>query len=90
MRLRKNRRAPLAGKTFVITGTLPVPRKEAEELIARHGGRAASQVSASTDYLVVGENPGSKLAKAEKLGVKTITYNDLVRLIEETKGGKKL
>ena len=51
---------PLAGMTFVITGTLPVARKEVEDLIARSGGHAASQVSASTDYLVVGENPGSK------------------------------
>jgi DNA ligase (NAD+) len=77
----------LAGMTFVITGTLPAPRKEAEELIARGGGRAASQVSASADYLVVGENPGSKLAKAEKLGIKRITYSELVTLTEETKGG---
>ncbi len=79
----------LEGMTLVITGTLPVPRKEAEELIALAGGRAASQLSASTDYLVVGENPGSKLAKAEKSGVKTITYNELVALAGEMKGGQK-
>ena len=71
---------PLAGMTFVITGTLPAARKEVEELIERHGGHAASQVSASTDYLIVGEDPGSKQAKAERLGVKTITYTDLLGL----------
>jgi DNA ligase (NAD+) len=80
---------PLAGMTLVITGTLPVPRKEAEDLIELAGGRAASQVSASTDYLVVGENPGSKLAKAEKSGVKRIAYKELVALAGETKGGLK-
>ncbi len=74
----------LAGMTFVITGTMLAPRKEVEELIERHGGHAASQVSASTDYVVVGENPGSKLAKAEKLGVKRITYTELLGLTEHT------
>ena len=74
----------LTGMTFVITGTLPATRKEVEELIERHGGHAASQVSASTDYLILGENPGSKLAKAERLGVKRITYTDLVGLTGET------
>ncbi len=73
----------LAGKTLVITGTLPEARAEVEELIERHGGRAVSQVSASTDYLVVGENAGSKLAKAEKLGVKRITYEELVSMLDE-------
>ncbi len=59
-----------------------------EELIERHGGHAASQVSASTDYLIVGEDPGSKKAKAEKLGVKTITYTELLGLSgEEQLGG---
>ncbi len=77
----------LAGMTFVITGTMPAPRKEVEELVERHGGHAASQVSASTDYVVVGENPGSKLAKAEKLGVKRITYAELLGFTGETKGG---
>lgn len=76
-------RGPFAGMTFVITGTLPATRKEVEELIERHGGHAASQVSASTDYLIVGENPGSKLTKAERLGVKTITYTDFVGLTGE-------
>lgn len=72
---------PLEGITFVITGTLVKPRKEVEELITSQGGRLASSLSGSTDYLVVGENAGSKLAKAEALGVKRISYEDLVELI---------
>jgi DNA ligase (NAD+) len=61
---------PLAGKTLVVTGTLPgYSRQEAEEAIRAAGGHAAGSVSAKTDYLVAGEKAGSKLAKAEKLGV---------------------
>jgi DNA ligase (NAD+) len=61
---------PLSGKTLVVTGTLPgFSREEAEEAIRAAGGHAAGSVSAKTDYLVAGEKAGSKLAKAEKLGV---------------------
>ncbi len=61
---------PLAGKTLVVTGTLPgFSREEAEEAIRAAGGHAAGSVSAKTDYLVAGEKAGSKLAKAEQLGV---------------------
>jgi DNA ligase (NAD+) len=63
---------PLEGKTFVITGTHSVSRKELTELIERHGGRVAGSVSKSTDYLVAGEDAGSKLARARELGVATI------------------
>jgi DNA ligase (NAD+) len=73
----------LEGLTFVITGTLPRPRKEVEELVEAHGGHASSSVSASTDYLVVGEDAGSKLRKARGLGVKTVSYEELLKLIEE-------
>ncbi|HDO35474.1 MAG TPA: NAD-dependent DNA ligase LigA, partial [Nitrospirae bacterium] len=73
---------PLEGLTFVITGTLPRPRKEVEELISSLGGHAASSVSGSTDYLLVGENPGSKLKKAESLGVRSLSYAELMELIE--------
>ncbi len=75
---------PLEGMTFVITGTLPRPRKEVEEMIEAEGGRASSSVSAGTNYLVAGENPGSKFAKAGELGVKTITYAELEKML---KGG---
>ncbi len=73
---------PLEGLTFVITGTLPKPRKEVEAMIEEHGGHAASSVSRSTDYLVVGESPGSKLEKAKKYGVKTISYEELTEMIK--------
>jgi DNA ligase (NAD+) len=73
----------LEGMTFVITGTLPKPRKEVEELIEANGGRASSSISASTDYLVVGEDAGSKLRKATDLGVKTVSYEELLKLIEK-------
>jgi DNA ligase (NAD+) len=72
---------PLDGLTFVITGTLPKPRKELEDKIERLGGHATSSISKSTDYVVVGENPGSKLQKAQKLNVKTITYDEFLKLI---------
>lgn len=75
---------PLEGLTFVITGTLPKARKEVEDLIDANGGRASSALSASTDYLVVGEDPGSKLQKAKSLGIKTISYDELVKMIEGT------
>ncbi|UCE79215.1 MAG: hypothetical protein JSV13_00825, partial [Nitrospiraceae bacterium] len=65
--------------------TLPKARKEIEDLIEEKGGHASSAVSASTDYLVAGENPGSKLAKAKKTGVKTISYNEFLRLLEKKK-----
>ncbi len=77
---------PLDGLTFVITGTLPKPRKEVEDLVESLGGRIASSVSKSTGFLVVGDDAGSKLQKATALGVKTISYDDLLSLIDEQKG----
>ncbi len=74
---------PLEGLTFVITGTLPRARKEVEDMIEASGGHASSSISASTDYLVVGEDPGSKLEKAKTLNVKTISYDGLIKLIEK-------
>ena len=62
---------PFAGKTFVLTGTLAMPREEAEELILRGGGKVTSSVSKKTDAVVVGEDAGSKLDKAKALGVPT-------------------
>jgi len=74
---------PLAGMAFVITGTLPISRKETEDLIELAGGHASSAVSKSTDYLVVGTSPGSKLEKAKSLGIRTLSYNDLLKMLAE-------
>jgi DNA ligase (NAD+) len=64
---------PLAGLTFVITGTLPtMSREQAKAFIETHGGKVTGSVSGKTDYLLAGERAGSKLAKAEKLGVPVI------------------
>jgi DNA ligase (NAD+) len=72
----------LAGKSIVVTGTLTkYTRDEIKELIERHGGRASSSVSKSTDYLVAGEKAGSKLEKAESLGVKILTELELESLL---------
>ncbi len=63
-------RGPLSGKKFVLTGGMPgMPRPEAQRRIEALGGRVVASVSKETDYLVVGEDPGAKLARAEKLGI---------------------
>ena len=72
----------LAGLTFVITGTLAgMKREQAAELIAANGGKVSSSVSAKTDYLLCGSDAGSKLAKAEKLGVPVIGEDGLADLL---------
>ncbi|MFP5357688.1 MAG: NAD-dependent DNA ligase LigA [Gammaproteobacteria bacterium] len=73
---------PLLGRSFVITGTLPVSRDEASALIERHGGRVTGTVSSKTDYLLAGEAAGSKLAKAQKLGVAVIDWKALQALLQ--------
>jgi DNA ligase (NAD+) len=73
---------PLAGKTLVVTGTLAkYKREEIEALIARLGGRAASSVSKATDYVVAGEKAGSKLDKAQKLGVPVLSEEQFDQMI---------
>jgi len=72
--------------TFVVTGTLPVSRDEAEAFIEKNGGHAASSVSKNTNYVVAGEKPGSKLEKAKRLGVKVITYKELIGLAGRGQG----
>ncbi len=74
---------PLAGKTFVLTGTLPkLTREEASELIAGAGGKVAGSVSKKTDYVVAGEEAGSKLVKAKDLGVAVVDEAELRKLLE--------
>lgn len=79
---------PLAGKTVVVTGTLiHYSRDEIQDLIARHGGRAASSVSKNTDFVVAGEKAGSKLDKARELGVQVLTEKEFETLLNgEMKG----
>lgn len=73
----------LAELTFVITGTLPgMGRKEAAELIERHGGKVSSSVSKKTNYLLAGENAGSKLDKANALGVTVLTEEELLEMLQ--------
>jgi len=74
----------LAGKTFVITGTLSQPRGYFKNLIEEHGGRVASAVSAKTNYLLGGADAGSKLAKARKLGTTIINESGLEQLLNNT------
>ncbi len=74
--------AIFAGKTIVVTGTLTrYKRDEIEEIISRNGGRAASSVSKNTDFVVAGEKAGSKLEKAQQLGVKVISEDEFHRLL---------
>ncbi|MDB5970761.1 MAG: ligase [Hydrocarboniphaga sp.] len=75
----------LSGKTFVITGALPgVSREEASALIESQGGKVSSSVSKNTDFLLAGEAAGSKLAKAEKLGVAILDWFGLQELIKNS------
>jgi DNA ligase (NAD+) len=74
----------LAGKTLVVTGTLKrFTREEIQEFIQQHGGHAAASVSKKTDYVVAGENAGSKLAKAESLGVTILSEDEFLSLIKD-------
>jgi DNA ligase (NAD+) len=75
--------SPLAGKTFVFTGGLAdLSRDEAKALVTARGGKVTSSVSAKTDYLVAGADPGSKLAKAREMGVKTLDEAEFRALLE--------
>ena len=74
--------AAFDGKTVVVTGTLAqMSREEAKQLIRDHGGKAAGSVSKKTDYLVAGEKAGSKLTKAEDLGVPVLTEDEFLAMI---------
>lgn len=74
----------LKGKTFVITGTLStLKRDEAKAMIENNGGKVSSSVSKKTDYLLAGENAGSKLKKAQELGIAIISEKDFKKIIQD-------
>ena len=75
-------RAPLSGKTFVLTGTLQISRREAKAQIEQLGGAVAGSVSSKTDYVVAGESAGSKLSKAEALNISVLTEPEFNALIQ--------
>jgi DNA ligase (NAD+) len=86
VRTSEERKAPeapqdLAGKTFVFTGTISLPRAEAEDRVKKRGGKVSSSVSKKTDYVVAGEDPGSKYDNAKKLGVKILTEEEFKELV---------
>jgi DNA ligase (NAD+) len=69
------------GKTFVLTGTISMARHEAEESIKQRGGKISSSVSKKTDYVIAGEEPGSKYDKALELGIKILTDTDFKKML---------
>jgi DNA ligase (NAD+) len=73
---------PLAGKTFVITGTLSMPRSELKGRLQAAGAKVAGSVSKKTDYVVAGERAGSKLDRAGELGVTVLSEADCLALLE--------
>jgi len=82
----QNKTDELAGKTFVLTGTLEhMTRDEASDKIKLRGGKTSSSVSKNTSYVIAGANAGSKLVKAEKLGVIILNEDDFLKLIGENK-----
>lgn len=80
----KPKESPVSGKTFVFTGALKsMTRENAKRLVTSKGGKVASQVSRNVDFVVVGESPGSKLNRARQLGIKTITEEEFLKMLEE-------
>ncbi|WP_455211986.1 NAD-dependent DNA ligase LigA [Kaarinaea lacus] len=79
----KTEELPLQGKTFVITGTLSMKRDELKDRLQSLGAKVTGSVSKSTDYVVVGEDPGSKFDKAQKLGIAIVDEPAILKLLEE-------
>lgn len=84
---KKEAKLPFSGKKFVFTGELEnYSRREAQNLVEKLGARAVNSVSKNTDYVVVGENPGSKFEEAKNLGVKIIGEEEFLKIISEKEG----
>jgi DNA ligase (NAD+) len=77
-------KGPLEGKQFVFTGGLEsLSRDDASDLVMKHGGIVASSVSKNIDFVVVGDNPGSKYEKAKKMGLKIINEKEFKEMVED-------
>lgn len=83
--IKRNAEGPLQGLSFLVTGTLPVKREQAHEVIEQNGGKLLSGVSAKLNYLIVGDDPGSKVQKAQSVGCQIISWDDFVNLLESKK-----
>ena len=82
-RIEKSNDNRFEGKIFVLTGTLPtLSRNEATEMIEKFGGKASGSVSKKTSYVLAGEEAGSKLTKAQELGVQIITEEEFLKMVE--------
>jgi len=82
----EEKKGPLSGKVFVFTGELDCcPRSKAKEMVEELGGQTADTVSKRVHYLVVGKDPGSKLQKAQKLGIRIISEEEFLNMLEEAK-----
>ena len=80
----RNLSSKIVGKTFVLTGTLEkFSRKEASDIIIKNGANVSNSVSKNTDFVLVGENPGSKLDKAKALGIKIISEEEFNKMITD-------
>jgi len=77
------RAGALAGKTFLFTGTLGIPRAKAQEMVRKAGGNVAAGLSLKVDFLVAGADPGSKLAKAREMGIRAITEKEFLEMAGE-------
>ena len=78
---KRSKEGPLSGKSFLITGTLPIKRNDAQEIIEAKGGKLLSGVSSKLNYLIAGEDPGSKVDKALSLEVKIISWDELLKML---------
>ena len=85
---KKEVQSPFTGKTVVLTGTMKKPREEIKELLESLGAHVTNSVSKKTDFLIVGENPGSKLEKAKKLGVTILPEEEMWKMIGEANANK--
>jgi DNA ligase (NAD+) len=73
--------SPLKGKTFVLTGTLSMPRNELKDKLQAAGAKVTGSVSRKTDYVVVGEDPGSKADKAQELGIEILDEKTVIKML---------